>query len=241
MAGPEMPPNAVAPIPSEAVQDMHPGGVEGRADRGPERGGISARKLRANRANARASTGPRTAAGKTSAAGNARRHGLSLPVLADPSRAAEVEALAQELAREGASPELQELAARIAEAQIELVRVRRARHDLLSRALADPDYESPAAAAMNHAWIARQPRSARTTLVPPESSRVPFARPHGSEKLATILVDFAARLAAMDRYERRALVAAQIRNPCPRCGARRRRLALGARSRAVSSAINWKL
>ena len=38
----------------------------------------SARKLEANRRNARASTGPRTAAGKARAAQNARRHGLSL-------------------------------------------------------------------------------------------------------------------------------------------------------------------
>ena len=38
-------------------------------------------KIDANRANAKASTGPKTARGKTRAAQNALRHGLSLPIL----------------------------------------------------------------------------------------------------------------------------------------------------------------
>jgi hypothetical protein len=83
---------------------------------------ISARKIHANRANARTSTGPRTAAGKARAARNARRHGLTLSVLADPVRAAELDDIAREIAGEGANPELQELASRIAAAQIDLVR-----------------------------------------------------------------------------------------------------------------------
>ncbi len=57
----------------------------------------SDRQLAANRANARRSTGPKTAAGKMRSAGNARRHGLTAPletsalrawyrlILADPS------------------------------------------------------------------------------------------------------------------------------------------------------------
>jgi hypothetical protein len=43
------------------------------------------RKDDANRANARRSTGPRTAAGKARASRNAVRHGLSVSVLADPA------------------------------------------------------------------------------------------------------------------------------------------------------------
>ena len=45
----------------------------------------SVRKAEANRRNARASTGPRTVAGKARAAQNARRHGLNLPARYDPS------------------------------------------------------------------------------------------------------------------------------------------------------------
>src|SRR5882724_10564135 len=59
----------------------------------------SERKCAANRRNARASTGPRTAAGKARVARNARRHGLNVAVAADPVLAREVEALAQAICR----------------------------------------------------------------------------------------------------------------------------------------------
>jgi hypothetical protein len=45
------------------------------------------RQLAANRANARRSTGPKTAAGKVRSAGNSRRHGLTAPPDADALRA----------------------------------------------------------------------------------------------------------------------------------------------------------
>jgi hypothetical protein len=64
---------------------------------------------------------------------------LTLSVLADPALAAELDGLAREIAGEGVSPARQELASRIASAQIDLVRVRRARHQLISRALGDTD------------------------------------------------------------------------------------------------------
>jgi hypothetical protein len=101
---------------------------------------ISSRRLRANRSNARASTGPRTATGKACAARNARKHGLSVSIMADHSLAADVKILAQQIAGEAANEQLQQLAATIAEAQVDLVRIRCARRELLSRtqpALAD--------------------------------------------------------------------------------------------------------
>jgi hypothetical protein len=45
---------------------------------------MTSAKAKANRTNARASTGPKTTQGKIRAAQNARRHGLSRPILADP-------------------------------------------------------------------------------------------------------------------------------------------------------------
>jgi hypothetical protein len=66
---------------------------------------ISGRKLRANRANSLHSTGPRTAAGRSVSARNARRHGLSIPVLSDPDLSADVELLAQKIAGD-TTPEL---------------------------------------------------------------------------------------------------------------------------------------
>ena len=102
-------------------------------------------KVNANRANARASTGPKTADGRARSARNALRHALTLPVCSNPALSEEVETLVQEIAGPGVNPETQQLARKIAEAQIDLRRVRYARHQLLSRALADPYYEPRAA------------------------------------------------------------------------------------------------
>ena len=62
---------------------------------------MSSDRLRqANRANAARSTGPRSRAGKATAARNAQRYGLSLPVMADAALAPEVAALARAIAGE---------------------------------------------------------------------------------------------------------------------------------------------
>jgi hypothetical protein len=104
----------------------------------------NARKIKSNSPTASSSTGPKTAGGKARSARNALRHGLSLPVLSYPIFSEEVEALAREIAGADASLEIHELARRIAEAQIDLRRVRSARHDLLSSTLGNSDYESRA-------------------------------------------------------------------------------------------------
>jgi hypothetical protein len=83
-------------------------------------------------------TGPLTAQGKQSVARNALRHGLSLPVLADPLLAKEVVALAEQIADGSADPELRELAVRVAEAQTDIQRVRDARHASMGALIAAP-------------------------------------------------------------------------------------------------------
>ena len=98
-------------------------------------------KTKTNRANSRASTGPRTSSGRARAARNALRHGLSLPVCSDPVWSEQVDALAREIAGGDASPEIQDSARLIAKAQIDLRRVRQARHQLLTDALRNPYYE----------------------------------------------------------------------------------------------------
>lgn len=105
--------------------------------------GASTQRLRANRTNARASTGPRTAIGKARASRNSHKHGLSVPVGRDPQLASLASALANELAGPDATFSRQDLARKIAEAQIELVRVRRAREAFLRRELRELSMAQP--------------------------------------------------------------------------------------------------
>src|SRR5262249_18238143 len=91
----------------------------------------SAAVCAANRANAARSTGPRTRAGKAAVARNALRHGLSLPVLAEPVLAAGVSALANRLAGGGAGEPRRAAALHIAEAQVDIERIRRVRNQIM--------------------------------------------------------------------------------------------------------------
>ena len=93
----------------------------------------SERRLFASRTNARASTGPRSAAGKARVAGNARRHGLTRSALDDPAFARDIAAFARMIAGAETDAHLLNLADRIAAAQIDVIRVRRARLELLSK------------------------------------------------------------------------------------------------------------
>jgi hypothetical protein len=165
----------------------------------------SDRKIKANRANAQASTGPKTADGRARAARNALRHALSLPVCSNPALSEEVETLAREIAGPDANAETQDLARQVAEAQIDLRRVRYARHKLLSDALADPYYE-PREDARNKVALLRFLLQKNAPDLPMESL-IAFlnSTPQGPHKFATILSQEAKQLLAMDRYERRAL------------------------------------
>jgi hypothetical protein len=127
-------------------------------------------------------------------------------VLSDPTLSQEVVALARKIAGADAAPEFQELACRIAEAQIDLGRVRGLRHDLIARALSDPDYDSRMnwdKKLMTALRLVR--RCSRGEDVPPEEAKFLCSKLSELERFATILSEIALRLRALDRYERRAL------------------------------------
>jgi hypothetical protein len=165
----------------------------------------SDRKIEANRANARASTGPRTRHGRARSAKNAFRHGLSLPVQTDQAFYEEVQALASEIAGPHAGPRIQIVALRVAEAEVDVRRVRHLRHFLLSEKLSDPNYDSEANVRIHEEVLGRllqrnvsNPAAALAKLLPPTTL-------HGADKFALILRQEAQYLHALDRYERRAL------------------------------------
>jgi hypothetical protein len=141
----------------------------------------SAQKIKSNRANAQASTGPKTAYGKARSAQSARRQGLSLPIVSDPRLSGQVESLAKEIVGEITDPETYEHARRIAEAQIDLNRIRQARHHLLAHSIDDnPECTMTEAPAHD-------------------------AQPQSSQEMPVISSDLAKQLVLIDRYEQRAL------------------------------------
>ena len=180
----------------------------------------SARKIRANRANARASSGPKTAAGKAQSAQNAFRHGFNVPIWRDPDLASDVEALAQRIVGKSTDPNVLEPARRVAEAQIDLCRVRSHRNRLIERAMADPEFQTEAAEPAPF-----EPAAVRVSARikgPSSDGRIQIIEANVSALVAQIaknlaaldrsmrpaklsLAELARELASLDRYERRAL------------------------------------
>ena len=93
----------------------------------------SEKQIAANRANAKRSTGPKTFAGKMASSCNAYRHGLSVPMQLDPIISAKVDAIAHALSGgEGSEGRLKKTAD-FAMAQIELLRIRATRTELMAK------------------------------------------------------------------------------------------------------------
>jgi len=172
----------------------------------------SKKQIEANRRNARKSTGPRSASGKTRASRNAYRHGLSRPMLGAEHRRA-VEALASRiLAEHGNAKELHALASAraMAEADLELARIRRSKVALIERAHALGRLEPRKLFCTNRdeaAWAAQyflgatlgniRPKCAVDTLPP-----LPDKEPQRTaEAVRRVLPD----LARLARYEARSI------------------------------------
>jgi len=87
----------------------------------------SDQQVAANRKNAKKSTGPRSKTGRETSRRNALRYGLAINVRADPGVHDDIEKLAKALSPSGATPDLCESVRAAAEAQFDLLRIRRTR------------------------------------------------------------------------------------------------------------------
>jgi hypothetical protein len=150
---------------------------------------ISQRKVAANRQNARASTGPRSTLGKKTSARNARRHGLAAPIWADPQASADAEKLALQIAGPNVGAEVMTAAPRVAEAHIDILRVRQVVTELISPGLTDEPFCPPKA-------FSRIPSGKELELM---------QGPPCPQKLGYVLADSWDDLQKIERYERRAL------------------------------------
>jgi hypothetical protein len=87
----------------------------------------SDRKAASNRKNAQKSTGPKSDVGRRHSRRNALRHGLAVAIGTDPSFSEDIEGLAAALASGSGEQTVGEFARQAAEAQIDLLRIRRQR------------------------------------------------------------------------------------------------------------------
>jgi hypothetical protein len=147
----------------------------------------SPRKIEANRRNARASTGPKTPDGKARSARNARRHGLAVPVLSEPRAAEGIATLARELVGDNPTLQQQEAATRVAEAQLDIARIRRARAAFISPVVLD---------GMKLVSLDRADK---------KPARQIGDASHAAQKLVGSLAELGKTSKALDRYECRAL------------------------------------
>jgi hypothetical protein len=164
----------------------------------------SERQIAANRRNARKSTGPRSGAGKKRASRNAYRHGLALNITSTAVFAKQLDKLVGQIAGETEDAMEIERARAIAQAELELARVRQAKVALIERACAFGALDPPRVASSTRIirllntlnrgkFILPKPIDATATMPPCEPER-------SAEAVRRVLPE----LRKLDRYERRA-------------------------------------
>jgi hypothetical protein len=166
------------------------------------------RQRRANRVNAKASRGPKTKAGKARAARNALRHGLNVPVWADPALSPMVEVIARRISGPDADIAALARARQLAEAQVDLDRVRDRRKTLIAGFLTDPKYQPLRVLRQQLRLMKTIDRVERTRSAPFDideiEEMIDLEPLEGDAKFAAVVEDKSSELAALDRYERRA-------------------------------------
>jgi hypothetical protein len=105
----------------------------------------SDRQIEANRSNAKGSTGPRSKSGRAVSSRNALRLGLAVDIAADPLIHDDIAKLSNALSPSSPSQEVSEYSRQAAEAQLDLMRIRKTRawlFDMLYFAASDNPSQS---------------------------------------------------------------------------------------------------
>jgi hypothetical protein len=166
-------------------------------------------RANANRRNAKKSTGPRTGAGKSRVATNAHRHGLAVPIAALPELETRVTVLARRIAGENPSTNRADLARRVAEAQVDLQRVRAAKLLFLNGSIkiAPRPTVKGTMAVIRLAPKVLDGDVSACAQIAAQQNQVYSSPEKRSEAEAVVarIADPTRELAKLDRYERRAL------------------------------------
>lgn len=169
---------------------------------------VSKRKISANRANAKRSTGPRSAEGKAATSRNALRHGLATPLTRVGTVQDEVREVASCILKSFNGQGDLALAMRIAEAQIDLNRVRLARENAFNRTM--PETSSLHGSELEPGGRCSEAPSQHEQgkIKPKSKSHLEHHSPASSSDIQSDvehLTQLTKELLALDRYERRAL------------------------------------
>jgi hypothetical protein len=163
----------------------------------------SERQIAANRRNARKSTGPRSGAGRKRASRNAYRHGLTLSISSTAAFAKQLDKLVHKIAGDTEDEIVLERARAVAQAQLELARVRRAKVALIERASAFGELDPPQLTVAQLIRIMNALDRGRLIVPKPidASAAMPSQEPERSAEAVRRVLP---KLRKLDRYERRA-------------------------------------
>ena len=155
---------------------------------------------------ARAGSGPKTSAGRARSARNALRHGLNVPIAEFDVFSPEVERLAEAIGgTQLGDAQLERHVRLVAEAQVDMLRVRQARDRFLADKLGQSDYQKRSTVRLKQGLLRRN-LLGRMTGIPFFQGIIDSLDqfPEGAEKFALILQQESRQLAVFDRYENRA-------------------------------------
>jgi hypothetical protein len=165
----------------------------------------SERQIAANRRNARNSTGPHSGAGKKRASRNAYRHGLTLSVTSTAAYAKQLAKLVREIAGDTKDAIVLERARAIAQAELDLARVRRAKVALIERACTFGELEPPLVLSSATQIIRFVNALDRGRLILPTPVDTSATMPsHEPDRSAEAIRRLLPELRKLERYERRA-------------------------------------